>query len=143
MAKSSSSRLDNVPEDAPFVRHPYSRERLTFDTDGESMTHQSHADSCDVNKIIGRYERTGQLPLATRPPQYADVSGLQGDLTERINFAKDALAKSRAFAAEREAKLKADAKKAVDDANAKVLAASTSAAAPVIPPGGAPAAPSA
>lgn len=49
------------------------------------MTHQSHADSCDINKIIKQYDRTGVLPPAAHPPQYGDVSELGGDLTEQIN----------------------------------------------------------
>lgn len=78
----------------PRVRHPYERARVTTIFTGESMTHQSHADSCDINNIIRKFDRTGVLPPSTRPEQYADVTGLQGDLTERINTSREILDKA-------------------------------------------------
>ncbi|MEM2002562.1 MAG: hypothetical protein QXT77_07965 [Candidatus Methanomethylicaceae archaeon] len=58
------------------------------------MTHQSHADSCDINNIIRRFDRTGVLPPSDRPQQFADVTGLQGDLTDRINSSREILDKA-------------------------------------------------
>lgn len=78
-----------------YIRRPWTRERVQHTVVGESLTHQSHADSCDVNNIIRRYERTGELPLARRPPQYGDVTGLQGDLTERHQAAQEIIETSR------------------------------------------------
>lgn len=73
----------------PRVRHPYERERVQIRIEGESKTHQAHKDSCDVNNIIARYERTGELPPNRKRGVYADVTALQGDLTERAAFAKE------------------------------------------------------
>lgn len=73
------------------VRHPFERVRVFSCVRGESMTHQSHKNQCDVNAIVKRFDRTGELPPPTRPPQYADVSELQGDLTERINLSREVL----------------------------------------------------
>jgi len=40
----------------------------------ESMTRQSEADSCDINKIMERFDRTGQLPISLKaPPVYGDA----------------------------------------------------------------------
>lgn len=41
----------------------------------ESRTKQSEADACDINNIMKRYARTGQIEHQTlRPPQYGDFS---------------------------------------------------------------------
>lgn len=58
-------------------RQWFDRERLPAKLYGESKTHQSHAEACDVNKIIRKYERTGELPPGRMEPQYADVTSLQ------------------------------------------------------------------
>lgn len=73
------------------IRNPYERHRHYTHVYGESRTHQSHAESCDINNIIKRFDNTGELPPATREPQYADVTALQGDLTERINQSRETL----------------------------------------------------
>ncbi len=43
----------------------------------------------DINHVIERFYRTGQLPEATKQPQYGDVTGYQGDLTERYAAATE------------------------------------------------------
>lgn len=73
------------------VRHPFERVRTPTIIEGKSMTHQSHAEKCDINHIIRRFDRTGVLPPETRPAQYHDVTALQGDLTERINSSRQVL----------------------------------------------------
>lgn len=66
----------------PPFRKPMSRISVSVDfSHEESMTHQAHAESCDVNNVIGRYARTGQLPPSTRQAQFADVTHLNKDLT--------------------------------------------------------------
>lgn len=42
----------------------------------ESRTLQSEAASCDVNKIMARYVKTGELPLMGREGFFADVTEL-------------------------------------------------------------------
>lgn len=45
-----------------------------FKTEGESLTRQSEADSCDINKIMERFDRTGQLPVSMKQnPQWGDA----------------------------------------------------------------------
>jgi len=84
---------------APYIRSPYTRVRVQFATVGESKTHQAHAESCDVNNIISRYERTGVLPPARSVPQYADVTGLQGDLTDLHARAQDTIQTADSYVA--------------------------------------------
>lgn len=69
-----------------LFRHPLSRVRTFAVMEGESMTHQSHRDSSDINNIIRQFDRSGVLPPATRPAQYGDVSDLNRDLTELIEI---------------------------------------------------------
>lgn len=46
-----------------------------LDTGTVTPTKQSEKDSCDINKIMERYEATGLLPdLIQREPQYGDFS---------------------------------------------------------------------
>lgn len=67
------------------VRKPWHSQRLKTVVEGDSMTQQSHAASCDINTIVGQFTRTGFLPPGRDgEPQYADVTGLQGDLTEKL-----------------------------------------------------------
>lgn len=42
----------------------------------KSMTRQSEAEECDINRIMARYEKTGVLPLETREAVFMDVSEL-------------------------------------------------------------------
>ncbi|UOF78624.1 scaffold protein [Microviridae sp.] len=45
-----------------------------FATEGESLTRQSEADACDINKIMERFDRTGQLPVSMKaPPRFGDA----------------------------------------------------------------------
>lgn len=50
------------------------RRDVSFVCEGPSMTKQSEADACDINKIMKQYERTGYLPPADNLGFYADVS---------------------------------------------------------------------
>lgn len=46
---------------------------------GPTMTKQSHADECDINKIVAHFQGTGQLThISEIQPYYADVSDLGG-----------------------------------------------------------------
>lgn len=50
---------------------------------GPSMTRQEFAEDCDINTIMERYERTGELPVNRGEPIYYDfttVPGLQDGL---------------------------------------------------------------
>lgn len=72
-------------------KSPYDRQRVISVIHGESMTHQDHAESCNINVIVNQFARTGIIPPDPRGrvPQYGDVSHLNEDLTSLINTARD------------------------------------------------------
>lgn len=74
-----------------FVRAPATRTRshAPYDPENPSMTQQSHKDQTDVNAIVARFERSGQLPVELGTPVYADATLLQGDLTTQIAQANE------------------------------------------------------
>lgn len=82
------------------VRPPFFRERFPTIIVGESMTHQSHAASVDINAIVARFQRTGQLPPGNGPGVYADVTALQGDLVERAIASQEVIERARSFGKE-------------------------------------------
>lgn len=42
---------------------------------GASLTEQSHKDSCDINKIMATYEKSGVVPvMVNQVPSYSDFS---------------------------------------------------------------------
>lgn len=57
---------------------------------GESLTQQCHTAECDINRIVKRYDAGGVLPHPGEL-QYMDVTGLQGDLTEKMVKSMDIL----------------------------------------------------
>jgi len=89
--------------DQPNIRKPWQRDRVVNDMNyGESVTDTSLGNDTDVNKIVARFARTGTLPETphTGQGQYADVCGLQGDLTDMINKKTEALAELKTLQAE-------------------------------------------
>lgn len=50
--------------------------------EGESLTHQSFKEESDINRILKRYSDTGVLPQSDNKGTFADVSGLQVELTQ-------------------------------------------------------------
>lgn len=103
---------------APYVRHPAERSRVQFTCVGESRTHQSHAEACDINSIIRRFDNTGLLPDGRPGGQFADVSKFAGKSTaEHLMESRDVLretasileAKALEEKSKAEAKTKADA----------------------------------
>lgn len=72
-----------------LFRHPMSRIAVeVFFDPQDDMTHQAHAESCDVNTIIRQFDRTGVLPPVKKQPRYGDVSNLNRDLTELLEEAE-------------------------------------------------------
>lgn len=61
--------------------------RRSVELSGPDNTHQSFKGECDVNQIVARYQRTGELPPNPRglTPQYVDVTPFQHDYTELHN----------------------------------------------------------
>ena len=87
---------------APKVRRPWERQRTVTPISSETDTVQDTYNDTNVNAVVARYTRSGYLPPAQKPPVYADVTSLQGDLTEAIqrgNEARIELAKIQAAAA--------------------------------------------
>lgn len=66
------------------IKLPNQRVRQSIEFFLPTMTVNSHKDETDINNIVNRYQRTGILPPSERAPIFADVTHLQGDLTERI-----------------------------------------------------------
>ena len=73
------------------IRGPYEALRVPSPTLGESMTDTSQGNDTDINNIIARFDRTGQLPGNPGQGQFVDVAGLNRDLTELLELQREAL----------------------------------------------------
>ncbi|QCQ84631.1 internal scaffolding protein [Blackfly microvirus SF02] len=53
-----------------------------------SLTRQEFAEECDINVIMSRYERTGQLPMNMNgvEPRYVDMSAMPTDFREAMDI---------------------------------------------------------
>jgi len=68
------------------IRKSYDRSRLSFNTSGESRTHQAHKNECDINRIMAKWQKTGVIEHAkTYQGQYADFTEITGDYQEHMN----------------------------------------------------------
>ena len=94
--------------------------KVTTDPVGVSRTQQADKDQTDINNIVNRYARTGNLP-PQRQGVYADVTALQGELTELHERSKAALQTFDEFERQHKAKA-AEAAKAKAAEAAKVAA---------------------
>ena len=58
-----------------YTQYDRPKKDFALDQKGEpSLTRQSEADAVDINKIMERFDRTGQLPITMKqPPQYGDA----------------------------------------------------------------------
>ncbi len=53
------------------------RERVAVSFDGPGRTKQSFLDECDINFIMNKWKRSGELPPGNpRPPSYGDFSNV-------------------------------------------------------------------
>lgn len=103
-----------TPSEAPLIKKPYQRQRVYVDFTGvESVTDTSFGNDTDVNNIVARFSRTGELPQNTSTGQYCDVTNLQEDLTVLLQRSKDALAELDLLKAN---KAKEEAQTALDNA---------------------------
>lgn len=82
------------------VRNYWDRVRVQASCAGKGKTQQNHKQSVDVNHIIKRFDRTGQLPPATVQGVYGDVSDLNAYYGEIVAQAKENIAAAEAFFAE-------------------------------------------
>lgn len=75
----------------PVVRMPYDRERLSFQTTGESLTHQSMQDECDINQIMLKWQKTGIIEHTnTYEGRYGDFTETPIDYQEALNQVREA-----------------------------------------------------
>lgn len=67
-------------------RSPYGdRLKVTVNTGTKSLVQQNAKDECDVNKILERFNKTGQLPnMIKQNPQFGDFT-LVADYQESLN----------------------------------------------------------
>lgn len=88
--------IDLVAQPAKLIRHGLDglNDQMSIFTAHvniyPSLTKQSDADAADINKILERYQRTGQLPdLIKAEPQYGDFSdvGSYQDAVQRVQLA--------------------------------------------------------
>lgn len=91
-----------IKKDGVTFRGPFEDLRVPTVVEGESMTDATQGNDTDINNIIARFDRTGVMPTATREGQYADVSGLNRDLTELIQNAQEAVEELQAAQANAE-----------------------------------------
>ena len=78
------------------IKKPLERERVQIRYQGDrskTVTDRSFGNDTDVNKIVARFARTGEFPGDNNPGQFADVTGLQGELTDLIGESREALEK--------------------------------------------------
>ena len=66
----------------PFLRTPYNYDRDAASNDSglechdPSMAQQQFREECDINTIMERFGRTGELIAPVRMPQYGDFDGV-------------------------------------------------------------------
>lgn len=144
--KPVSSGLEETPQTPtpqgpsnkkPVVKKPWQRTRQFADLEDQiKKTDDSQGNDTDVNNIVARFARTGQLPPSTAEPFYGDVSNLQGDLTEIIQRGEDAKAELAKLQQEQQAQEAKDLEdqKAQAEANAAKLAALEEQIAKTTPP---------
>lgn len=95
----------------PGIRKPWHQETVHRDCGAEILTQQSHAEQTDINYIVARFQRTGELPPNPRGQEgkYVDCTPYAEDLTEAYNSATQRLEEAgRELAQSKEAKRKAD-----------------------------------
>lgn len=85
------------------IRKPYQRIRVFTQLTTEVLTQQSHADSTDINSIVARFQRTGDMPPNPRgqEAQYVDCTPYSEDLTESYNRAVERLDEAGRLLSER------------------------------------------
>ncbi len=65
------------------------RERVAITFTGSGRTKQSFLDECDVNFIMNKWKRTGELPPGNpRPPTYGDFSNVDDYLQAQNSIAE-------------------------------------------------------
>lgn len=80
---------------APLFKTPWNHDRdavslassTTFPEVGKAQQHQK--DEADINTIVNRFLKTGQLPNIPNPPTYADLADIEfQDAMDQVNLAQ-------------------------------------------------------
>lgn len=85
-----------VTTSAATLKPRYSRTRYITHIPGDSKVDASQGNDTDINKVVERFTRTGELP-PQNPGQYIDCTDLQGDLTEMLEKARQVQATAEEF----------------------------------------------
>lgn len=86
-----------VTTEKPLPRSPNSRTRYITTVEGKSATDTSHGNDTDINKIVARFDRTGQLPQGKDNGQYVDCTPFNRELSELLEHASDIQARAKDF----------------------------------------------
>lgn len=79
----------------PFVRSPYNydvddvSDRTGISCGEPTRTQQNFKDECDINVIMERFGKTGQVPANMRIPTYEDFTGVS-DFHSAMNAVREA-----------------------------------------------------
>lgn len=86
------------------IRKPYERTRVFTELSTEMLTQQSHGDSSDINAIVARFQRTGEMPPNPRGQegQYVDCTPFSENITESYNRSIETLDEAGRLLSERE-----------------------------------------
>lgn len=85
-SKASLNNLDVQAQKQTYKRRPNGSKVIEFPMQGSSMTDQSFQESCNINTIMDRFAKTGQLPNNMREPgQYLDLSSV-GEYQDSLNI---------------------------------------------------------
>ena len=95
---------DHFSEPQPFyprgmVKKPRERVRHISIIRGESVTDKSQGSEWEIDNIVNKFTRSGVLPQQTNKGKgvYADVTQLQGDLGERLEWAQNVINEAQAY----------------------------------------------
>lgn len=80
---------------------------------GDSLTSQADAKDADINVIVGRYLKTGQVPGLSRLPSFGDFDGIS-DYREALHAVRDAEASFMRLPAQLRARFENDAQAFVE-----------------------------
>lgn len=74
---------------APTIRKFYERTGYPMEVFEESLTHQEFVKESNINSIMAKYKRTGQLPMVQGKPMFGDFATLP-EYQDALNLVLDA-----------------------------------------------------
>lgn len=75
-----------MTQSVQIKKHYDAHPRVTFTTDKKSLTHQSMADECDINRIMAKFQKTGILDHRNSfEGQYGDFTNAPEDYHSSMN----------------------------------------------------------